>query len=389
MSAVSRQSKRRGGDLHLTCDIGLKRVADQAMGEEDGTVVAIDPDNGEILALVSKPTFEPTQFVNGISQTAYDALRAAPYKPLFNRVLRGQYPPGSTIKPFMALAALNTDTITPEKSIFCPGYWRLPNDNHRYRCWRRTGHGPLDIKQAIAQSCDVYFYELGYNTGIKAINETLAPFGFGSATGIDMPGELSGVLPSKEWKRRARGESWYHGETVITSIGQGFFLTTPLQLAQATASLARKGHRVRPHLLDHRGSEGPADERSDTGTSPERIHIKRETDWELITDAMVEVVHGKRGTARAIAPEEYRMAGKTGTSQVYGLPPDEEEVLDEEEIERKLRDHALFIAFAPAEDPRIAVAVVVEHGGSGSAAAAPVARAVVDAYLEDGSQDDT
>ena len=387
LRSLSREAPVPGKDLYLTVDIGLQRVADEALGEEAGAVVALDPGTGEVLALVSKPTFDPNQFVNGISTDAYRALRSAPFQPLFNRVLRGQYPPGSTIKPFIALAGLETNTITPEKSVFCPGYYRLPNGSHRYRCWKRVGHGPLDLKEAIVQSCDVYFYDLAYNTGIKAINETLAPFGFGRPTGIDMPGELPGVLPSKEWKRRAKGESWYHGETVITGIGQGFFLTTPLQLAQATADLARSGTRIQPHLLDRMGTSAGTEPVAREPKTP--IQIKREADWELIQDTMVEVVHGKRGTARSIAPDDYRIAGKTGTAQVFGLPKDEEEQLDEEELERKLRDHALFVAFAPAEDPQIAVAVVVEHGGSGSATAAPVAKTVIDAYLPGGNRDDS
>jgi len=390
LETISRDPPTPGRDIHLTLDMNLQRVADRALGDQSGAVVAIRPDTGEVLAMVSKPTFDPNLFVNGISTKDYHALRAAPHKPLFNRVLRGQYPPGSTIKPFIALAGLNTNTITPTHTVFCPGYYQIPGASHRYRCWKRWGHGEVNLTQAITQSCDVYFYDLAYNIGIKQIHDNLAPFGFGSPTEIDLPGELPGILPSKAWKRHNKGESWYHGETVITGIGQGYFLITPVQLAQATANIANHGQRLRPHLLDYIGGPTDASAASPPQVNGKPIQMDREQDWDVVTHAMEEVVHGAHGTARRIGQDiDYHMAGKTGTAQVYGLPRDSGAEQDEDEIARELRDHALFIAFAPVAHPKIAVAVIVEHGGGGSTAAAPVAKAVIDAYMKELRKDDS
>ncbi len=371
-----------GQDLHLTLDVDLQRTAGAALGDMSGAVVAMDPRNGEVLAFVSEPGYDPNLFVTGISIEDYSRLQTDRDNPLFNRALRGQYPPGSTFKPFVALAGLAHDTRAPGDTMMCHGVYKLPNASHRWRDWKRWGHGEVDLNDAIAQSCDIYFYDLAYELGIEAMHDFLGPFGFGRETGIDLASERSGVLPSKEWKRRNRGEPWYHGETVIAGIAPGFTLTTPLQLAYATTILANEGEAVRPHLL--RGFKPPGGERtahrSERLAPAEAVALDDPSHWRTVTDAMVAVVHGTRGTARAVGDDAaYRMAGKTGTAQVFGLEADEE--YDADEIAEELRDHALFIAFAPAYDPRIVVAVVVENGGSGSSTAAPVARRVIDEWL--------
>lgn len=380
LRTLERDSPTPGGDLHLALDIRLQQVAEQALEAYSGAIVALDPRNGEILAFASQPTFDPNLFVNGIGLEDYQMLQTQQNTPLFNRALRGQYPPGSTVKPFMTLAGLEAGIRTPGQEVDCKGWYSLPGVDHRWRDWKR--HGPLDLKQAIAQSCDVYFYDLAYELGIDAIHDFLAPFGVGQRTGIDMAGERAGVLPSKSWKRRVKGEPWYHGETVITGIGQGYMSATPLQLAHATAVLANRGRAIRPHLV--KGIHGPDDDSIRSAVSASmattRITLSDPENWDRITAAMTEVVHGRRGTARAIGEDApYTMAGKTGTAQVFGLAPDQE--YDADATAAALRDHALFIAFAPTANPRIAVAVVVENGGSGSGTAAPMARHVMDAWL--------
>ena len=363
-----------GVDLVLTLDAALQKTAKQALGEENGAVVAIDPRNGEILVLASKGDYDPNLFVNGIDYTTYQALQASSSKPLFNRALRGQYPPGSTIKPFVGLAGLEVGEAVEGHAMFCPGWYSLADDDHRYRDWKKEGHGHTDLKRAIVESCDVYFYDLARRMGVNQMHDFLSPFGFGHKTGIDISGELAGLLPSTTWKRQARGEPWYLGETLIAGIGQGYMLATPLQLAVATAALSTGGKVVRPHLLK-------------TPTLPVLTSAQpsiakwRDEHWEYVMESMVDVVSSPHGTARRIYKARgYHIAGKTGTAQVFGIKQDEEYVA--EEIAKKLRDHALFIAFAPVDDPRIAVAVVVENGGSGGSVAAPVAEAVIRHYLD-------
>ncbi|MCS4505523.1 penicillin-binding protein 2 [Arhodomonas aquaeolei] len=369
-----------GEDLQLSLDVRLQKVAEGALGEESGAIVAIDPQTGELLAMASTPTFDPNLFVNGISLEDYRSLQQGKDKPLFNRVLRGQYPPGSTIKPFMGLAGLETGTTTPEETIYDPGYYSIPGVDHRWRCWKRGGHGTVNMHDAIEESCDTYFYDLAYKMGINAMHDFLLPFGIGRSTGVDLSGELSGLMPSKEWKRRVKGKPWYHGETIIAGIGQGYMLTTPLQLAYATATMANRGKRLRPHLLrSATGPDGKAVPVPDPHQRPP-IQLDKPQRWETIIDAMHDVVQGPRGTARRVgrgAP--YQFAGKTGTAQVFGIDKGEE--YDAEELAKRLRDHALFISFAPLKDPKIAVAVVVENGGGGSSTAAPMARTVMDAWL--------
>jgi len=370
----------QGDNLHLTLDSNLQMVAEAAFGDYSGAVVAIDPNNGEVLALVSMPVFDPNDFVNGISFDDYNRLRDSTKRPLFNRALSGQYPPGSTTKPFLGLGGLEANVMKYNKKTFCRGYYKLPNEPRRYRDWKKLGHGYMNLHNAITQSCDVYFYDLAYRMGIDRMSAFLGKFGFGVKTGIDSTGERSGLLPSREWKRSAKGMPWFPGETLITGIGQGAFLVTPLQLANAIAALSLKGERFRPHLV-RSVEQVHAGIRSDIPPQVVgQIQQLRESNWRHIHNAMVNVVHGRRGTARRIGRGiKYQVAGKTGTAQVFGIAQDEE--YDEKTVIERLRDHALFISYAPAEKPQIAVAVIVENGGHGSSVAAPIARLIMDAYL--------
>ncbi len=368
-----------GSDLRLFLDNGLQKEAMQSLGDYNGALAAIDVRTGGVLALVSKPGFDPNLFVEGISTRTFTELRDSKNKPLFNRALRGQYPPGSTIKPFVGLAGLEGQTIALDEEKYCPGFYRLPGQAHRYRDWKKTGHGPMAVHEAIVQSCDVFFYDLAHALGVEQLHEFLARFGFGSRTGVDLSGELGGLLPSREWKSRSRREPWYPGETLIMGIGQGYFLVTPLQLASAVATLASGGKRLRPRVVASIQAPGPDSKLKSTTARSKQLEVASPDDWARITDAMTDVVEGRRGTARRIRTDSYRIAGKTGTAQVFTVKQDEE--YDEEKIARELRDHALFVAFAPVEDPQIAVAVIVENGGHGGSVAAPIARRVMDKYL--------
>ena len=373
-----------GANVYLSLDLDLQRLAHRAFEGRRGALVALDPRSGEILALISAPSFDPNLFAVGMTTAQFGELQNNPDRPLFNRAVNGAYPPGSTIKPMLALAALETGATNLTRKTLCRGFFQLPGDEHRYRDWKPEGHGPVDIHEAVAQSCDVYFYEISVDLGIDAIHGYLTRFGLGERTGIDIGGEHRGLVPSREWKRtsfRNRDDQrWYHGETVIASIGQGYMLATPLQLAAATAAIATRGERFRPYLVA--AVEDPL-----TGErrliDPERlpdVGIDNEFFWDDVTGAMHDVLQGARGTARAVgmgAP--YEMAGKSGTAQVVSIAQDEE--YDEAELEERQRDHALFIAYAPLEDPRIAVALIVENGESGSSVAAPIAKAIMDQYL--------
>jgi len=371
----------QGNNLYLSIDSNLQKAAEQAFGDYMGSVVAIDPTNGEILALVSMPAFDPNLFVNGIGVDLYSELRDSPRRPLFNRALSGQYPPGSTTKPFYGLAGLETNTIGASQKVACRGFYLLPNEERRYRDWKKEGHGLVDMKAAITQSCDVYFYDLAYSLGIDKMSSFLAKFGFGVKTSVDSTGERSGILPSREWKQKAQGMIWFPGETLITGIGQGAMLVTPLQLANSTAALSQKGKRFRAHLVRAVDSSQTDFVREIQPEVVEDYQLKRKQNWQHIHKSMVNVVHGLRGTAQGIRSGlKYKIAGKTGTAQVYGIAQDEE--YDAETVSDKLRDHALFISYAPADDPKIAVAVIVENGGHGSSVAAPIARQIMDAYLD-------
>ena len=372
-----------GVDVHLHLDIGLQEVAMEAFADNNGAVVAIDPRDGGILAFVSQPGFDPNLFVEGISRKDYASLQEDDNRPLYNRALHGQYPPGSTVKPFMGLAGLERGAITYDSSIYCPGFYQLPGNIHRYRDWKKSGHGPMDLDAAIVQSCDVYFYRLAYELGIDRLHEYLSQFGFGDRTGIDLTGESGGLLPSRDWKRRARRQPWYPGETLILGIGQGYFLTTPLQLAAATATVANNGIYFTPHVVDYLRARDTG-EVTPIPPSARTIPIGLQQNWEDVRAGMQHVVDSPRGTAKRIRSDRYAIAGKTGTAQVFTVAQDEE--YDEETLEKKLRDHALFVAYAPADDPQIAVAVVVENGGHGGSVAAPIARRIMDAYLLPGEE---
>ena len=368
-----------GQDLYLSLDSRLQQATMDAFGEENGAAVAIDPRTGQLLALVSNPGFDPNLFVEGISPEDYNALQNSEDNPLFNRALRGQYPPGSTIKPFVGLAGLETGAVSLGQKKFCPGFYQLPGHSHRYRDWKRGGHGLMNLTDAVTQSCDVYYYDLAQQLGVDRLSEFLQQFGFGSRTGVDITGELGGLLPSREWKKQARKAPWYPGETLIMGIGQGYFLTTPLQLAHATATLATRGRKLQPQVVDaikaHDSEEPVA-----LARAPASMLLQQSSDnWYDVVEAMGQVIEGRRGTAKRIKSDDYRIAGKTGTAQVFTVKQDEE--YDEEKVAKKMRDHALFVAFAPVDDPAIAIAVIVENGGHGGSVAAPIARKMMDAYL--------
>jgi len=382
LRVLNRVAPVSGHNLYLTLDSRVQDAAERAFGDFSGSAIAIDPSNGDVLAFVSLPTYDPNPFVNGIEYSDYAALRDNEKQPLFNRALRGQYPPGSTVKPFMGLAGLEQGVTRVHSSTYCPGFYMLPGNTRKYRDWKRTGHGTVNLHDAIVQSCDVYFYDLALSLGIERIHDYLSHFGFGHKTGIDILGELPGLLPSASWKRERHDQPWFPGETIITGIGQGFFLTTPLQLATAAAALANGGRILQPNIVMAEQEAGSDELLPHNPRLLETITINDQSHWDAVIKSMVDVVHSARGTARKIGLDSpFKIAGKTGTAQVYGLK--QEEKYDAEAIEEKLRDHALFIAFAPAEQPRIAVAVVVENGGGGGSVAAPIARAILDAYLQD------
>ncbi len=375
-----------GDNVYTTLDLDLQLLATQALEGRRGAVVAMDPWTGDVLALVSAPSFDPNMFSIGMSAEDYRDLIRDPENPLFNRAVVGVYPPGSTIKPMLALAALETGATNLTRKSFCRGFFTLPNNTHRYRDWKPEGHGPVDISDAISQSCDVYFYEIANDIGIDNMHFYLDQFGLGHPTNIDLPRESEGLVPSTAWKKeRFRGRSiydqrWYDGETVIASIGQGYMLATPLQLASAAATMATRGIRYQPRLVA--AYENPLSGQRqllDTRRVGD-VSIDNEFYWDTTIQAMQDVMQGERGTARAIGMNApYAMAGKSGTAQVFSVAQEEE--YNEDEIEERLRDHALFISFAPIEDPQIAVAIIVENGSSGSRVAAPIARAIMDEYL--------
>ena len=382
------ESPAPGDDVYLSLDLDLQLLATKALEGRRGAVVAIDPWTGEILALVSAPTFDPNLFAVGMTTSQYSTLQNDLERPLFNRAVRGAYPPGSTIKPMLAIAALETGATNLTRTTLCRGYFVLPGTTHRYRDWKPEGHGEVDLHTAISQSCDVYFYEISVDLGIDDMHDYLDLFGLGHASGIDIGGEHNGLVPSRDWKRNAfrdpADQRWFHGETVIASIGQGYMLATPLQLANAIATVATRGVRYQPRIVAATENTLSGERILNTPQRLDDVTLDDVTNWDTVIDAMHEVMHGLRGTARAAGLNaKYEMAGKSGTSQVFSLSQDEE--YDEEIIDERLRDHALFVAFAPVDNPRIAVAVIVENGSSGSRIAAPIARQIMDEYLGYGS----
>jgi len=385
LRVLEREDSVPGQNIQLSLDLRLQQFSESLLEGRRASIVAIEPGSGEILALVSTPGYDPNLFVTGISSRDYSALRDSIDLPLFNRALRGGYPPGSTIKPVIALAALETDTITPEKRIWDPGFYQINQNGRRYRDWKRSGHGWVNLNDAMAESCDVWFYEVGHKMGVDPMSDFLGRFGVGADTSLDLPEAITSFLPSREWKENDRRLPWYPGDSINLSIGQGFLVMTPLQLATTASVLANRGRWVQPHML-----QGLVPELGDTPVpfnpiyrrkpKPADVVLKNPDHWDHVIGGMVSVMHGAKGTARRSAQgAQYRIAGKTGTAQVVGIAQDAE--YDAEALAERHRDHALFIAFAPADNPRIAVAVVVENGGGGSSTAAPIAREVMDAWL--------
>lgn len=364
-----------GKNLKLYLDADVQREAIDAMGEYRGAVVALDVHTGGVLSMVSTPSYNPNLFVTGISYKDYNALNNSLDLPLFNRTIQAQYPPGSTVKPMLGLAGLHNNVVTPGYSVRDPGFYQLEGEKRLYRDWKRQGHGRrVDLMQAVTESCDTYFYDLAFHMGIDKMHEFGVQFALGSRTGIDIPSERKGIWPSREWKRAVRGLPWFPGDSLNVGIGQGDVLTTPLQLAVMTATIANRGHYIEPHLVDMIG-----DERLE-----KKEHVITDVskkNWDFIFSTMENVVHGRHGTAHNSVGRDltYRMAGKTGTAQVVGIAQGEK--YDSEALAERQRDHALFVAFAPVDDPKIAVAVIVENGEKSSKAAG-VARKVIDRYLE-------
>ncbi|MGV6807624.1 MAG: penicillin-binding protein 2, partial [bacterium] len=369
MKVVDRVPPTPGEDLRLDLDIRLQQLANEQLSGERGAVVMIDVKNGGVLAMASAPAYDPNLFVTGISHKDYLALSTSHSRPLYDRALRGLYPPGSTVKPVYALAFLSEGVASSSDRVFDPGFFQLQKGGRKFRDWKKGGHGWMNVHDAIVRSCDIYFYDFGVKAGIDILSKYGEMFGLGSKTGIDIPSESRGVLPSKDWKYGAKGESWYPGDTVNTSIGQGYTLTTPLQLAVMASRLAARAP-VTPHLLSKNAEE----------VAPMPLFNIAEAHWNAVSAAMEDVVHSPRGTAQGINRGlEYRMAGKTGTAQVVSIRQDDE--YDESELDKLHWDHALFVAYAPADNPRVAIGLIVENGQHGSSTAAPIARKMFDAYL--------
>lgn len=369
-----------GSDLFLTLDLNLQKAAQSLLKNKRGAIVVIDVKSGEVLVLASAPTYNPNHFVSGMSNKDYQKLKNSKDIPQLNRAIQGLYPPGSTIKPMIALAGLEADIINDKTTAFCPGYFKLKNVSRKFNDWKRTGHGKIDAQNSIAQSCDVFFYSLANKMGIDLIHKHLNFFNFGKKTKIDIPNEQSGILPSKAWKKSNKKLPWYQGETLITGIGQGFISSTPLQLATATAALANKGHILQPKLL--KSTQLNTQPIKEIPTAPSKqIPIKDIKNWDYVINGMKKTIYATQGTARRINKNlNYTLAGKTGTAQIFGLDPEEQYIA--EKYPEHLRDHALFVGFAPIENPQIAIAVIVENAGSGSAKAAPLARKVLDLYFK-------
>lgn len=386
LRVLSRTDPVAGKDIRLHIDLKLQKAAEAALAGRRGAIVAIEPATGGVLAMVSEPSFNPNLFVTGISGRDYMELRDSIDRPLYNRVLRGLYPPGSTIKPAVALGGLDAGVVTPATRVFDPGFYQLPGSDHKYRNWNRLGDGWVDIYSALARSNDTYFYDLSMKLGIDRLYNYLHAFGLGRNVSLDLSEEATGLLPSRDWKRIRKRQAWFPGETVITGIGQGYMLATPLQLAQVTALIANRGHWIRPRLLkDAAGmsaEELMANGLLEPRESPQDINVRDPRYWDQVTRGMIEVVNGARGTAHKLGQDAaYLIAGKSGTAQVVAIRQGEK--YDRNKLKERHRDHALFVAFAPANNPKIAVAVMVENGESGSGVAGPVAKQVMDAWLLD------
>ncbi|QFU24031.1 penicillin-binding protein 2 [Shewanella eurypsychrophilus] len=361
-----------GQDIYLTLDLKLQQKAAELLKGRRGAVVAIDPRDGGILAMLSSPSYDPNLFVHGISSKAYNGLLNSRSRPLINRATQGQYAPASTVKPHLALLGLEDKAVTEKTRIWDPGFWQIPGVERKYRDWKRWGHGWVDINSALIHSCDTYFYDLAYKTGVDKIAQFMGPFGFGERTGIDIFEESAGIMPSKDWKRMRYNQPWYIGDTISVGIGQGYWTSTPLQLANAVAIMANKGRRFTPHLLKSIKDstsriDTPIDERAP-------IELNDPNNWNIVNKAMRDTAHKSR-----FKDAKYTAAMKTGTAQVISVAEDEK--YDADAIEERFRDNALIIAYAPYENPTIALAVVLENAGWGGANAGPVARALLDEYM--------
>jgi penicillin-binding protein 2 len=365
-----------GKNIYLTIDAHLQTIAEQALNDHRGAVVAIDPNNGQILALVSKPTFDPNLFVQGIPQKEYDILKNSPDRPLFNRVIRGLYPMASTIKPYLALEALRANVTDPDATFFDPGWFSLPSSSHIFHDWQKKGHGWVNLERAIISSCDTYFYQLAYKMGIQRIDTVLAQFGFGKPTGVDLEGELPGIVASPDWKYRIKGIHWYPGDTVISGIGQGFMLATPLQLAEAISTLANRGKQYAPYLKLGEQIPGQPPLLS-TPIAFDAVTLEDTNIWKRITDAMQGVATSPQGTGFRFGQHAYSVAMKTGTAQVVAKHDYEENSHEQDRLPERLRDHHLLIVFAPADQPRIALAIITENSNQ----TLQVARRMLDYYL--------
>ena len=384
LQVLEREDPVPGRDLTLYLDLDLQRAAMRQLGDRRGAVVALDPKTGGILAMASTPGYDPNPFVTGISGRDYRALQQHEDLPLFNRAIRGRYPPASTVKPIIGLAAIDSKTVGLKHKVWDPGWYQLTEGGRYYRDWKRSGHGMVDLRASIAESCDVFFYDIGHRMGIDPMSDYLGRFGFGKVTTLDLPEANAALLPSREWKKAVRGRSWFRGDSLNLSIGQGFMIATPMQLATATMVIANRGEWINPRMLKTMSgadAEGnPFELQVPERKQMAKVELKRDSYWDYIIQSMVDVMHGKKGTARRHGKDsEYKIAGKTGTAQVVRIKQDEE--YDAEKLAERHRDHGLFVGFAPAEDPKIVVAVVVENGGGGSSAAAPVARKLMDSYL--------
>ncbi|NDH09541.1 MAG: penicillin-binding protein 2 [Gammaproteobacteria bacterium] len=384
---INKQAPIAGQKIYLTLDTKLQETAYKALKGLEGSAVLIDVKSGGVLAMVSRPSFDPNLFAKGIAAKDYQQLILSPHRPLFHRAIRGLYPPASTVKPFIAIAGLHQGVVIPQIGIHDPGWFRLPGVKHNYRDWKRSGHGPTNLKRAIMVSCDTFFYQLGNKLGITALSQMMKSFGFGQLTGIDLPEEVAGLMPDPAWKRRVKNQGWYPGDTIITSIGQGFWLASPLQLAHAVATLSQHGIGFEPHFLDATEDEY-GHKTLFEAKSNSRIELDNPEHWTFVHDAMHAVVNTPEGTGymKFGHNTKYQIAGKTGTAQVYALSQHDnnQKVI----VKKELRDHSWFIAFAPAQRPQVAIAVMVEHDSS----AAHVARAVLDQYFslyKDESQDET
>jgi penicillin-binding protein 2 len=365
-----------GNDLHLTLDLELQKTAETLLGDRDGAVVAIDPSNGDVLVMASTPSFDQNDFIGGISNKKWQALRSDPGRPMNNKAIQAEYPPASTYKIITSLAALEEQVIDRTTTFFCSGFYKF--GNRRYHCWNKNGHGEISVVDAIAQSCDVFFYQAGEKTGVDTLFQYASGCGLGRSSGIKLAHERRGLIPTSAWKKKRFGESWQAGETLSISIGQGFNLVTPLQMAVFIAAVGNGGTLYRPRIVksivDSDGNIVKSIESEITGGLP-----ASKENLSLVQKGLLEVVQGDRGTARRIRIKGINIAGKTGTAQVFSRKAGEK--FDNENLGRNLRDHAWFVSYAPAEDPKIAICVIIEHGEHGSSAAAPVAGALIQKYL--------